>query len=509
MNRAAFLLSRSSPVLRWLLFFAIIFFAVFAGIELRKWFYTASEDYRFPYDIGNAWGQGSRVCFDATLNQHDGLPLRWRSFWSAYLRRYDQVISDSPDGHYSLDYPPARLLIMSLWVKQYRSGVIPFFTDPAGEKLAAPLLWIDTTAEMLGAILAFFIVRQVLTRQSHPWTIWLALLSALLLWFDPTVFVDRVWPQWDSWVLPFFLAAALCALNRLWLLTGICLGVGMLFKGQILCTGAMFVLWPLFQGRWREAVDVIVGALLGLTICVSPWLIRTPLAAVMIVILLIAAGLALRFIPRGWRIPYVGASIVLAAFLSGKIFHGSFGWWWVPFAYSSHHFMELAVGTPNNLAAILEKRWQFQLRDPVFSVGKLHLTMRVLLVCIYSASLIACSFGLARHDLRNDRRVLIALATPWLLMFTFMPQMHERYLYWGAALTALAAGVSLGTMLLHILITLLSCVAMGSWIALGHSPGFTRLLHGMYPDSAWAVILITLIFLYLSLIPSPSSAKMS
>ena len=242
---------------------------------------------------------------------------------------------------------------MSLWVKQYRSGVIPFFTDPAGEKLAAPLLWIDSIAEMLGAVLAFFVVRQVLTRRSHPWANWLALLSALLLWFDPTVFVDRVWPQWDSWLLPFFLAAALCALNRLWLLTGICLGVGMMFKGQILCTGAMFVFWPLFQGRWREAVDVIVGALLGLTLCVSPWLIRTPLAAVLIVILLIAAGLALRLIPRDWRIPYVGASIVLAAFLSGK----------------SSTEVSAGGGSPSLTARITLWNWQWgpQITSPRYS----------------------------------------------------------------------------------------------------------------------------------------------
>jgi hypothetical protein len=85
--------------------------------------------------------------------------------------------------------------------------------------------------------------------------------------------------------------------------------------------------------------------------------------------------------------------------------------------------------------------------------------------------------------------------------------MHERYLYWGAALTALADGVSLGATLLHILITLLACVAMGTWIAADKSPALTRLLDGMYPDSAWAVLLIVLIVLYLSLVPSFKPAK--
>lgn len=509
MNRTGPFISRTAPILRWLLFLAIVALAIFEGINLRKWFYPASADYRFSYDIRNAWDQGSAICMDGVFEQSDGLPLRWKSFLWAYLHRYDHVMTDSPNGQYGLDYPPGRLLIMSLWVKHHRADFFPFFSDPSDEKFAGSLLWIDTVAEMLGAILAFCIVRHVLVRQNQRWAIWLALFSALLIWFDPTVLLDRVWPQWDSWLLPFFLAAALCALNRLWLLAGICLGVGMMFKGQVLCTAALFVMWPLFQGRWRAALDVVIGALLGLTVFISPWLIRTSLATVLLVILLIAAGVSLRFIPRPWWIRFAGASLVVATFLSGSLFHGSFGWWLVPFAYSSHHFMLLAVGTPNNLAAILEKRWHFQLLDPIYTFRKLHatLTMRGLLICIYSVSLISCSFGLARHDLRNDRRVLIALATPWLLMFAFMPQMHERYLYWGAALTALAAGVSLGMTLLHVLITLLACVAMGSWVAVGRSPALTQLLRGMYPDSAWAVILIVLIFLYFSLVPSARVSK--
>ena len=34
----------------------------------------------------------------------------------AYLGRYEAAMKDNPDGKYDLDYPPARLLIMSVWV---------------------------------------------------------------------------------------------------------------------------------------------------------------------------------------------------------------------------------------------------------------------------------------------------------------------------------------------------------------------------------------------------------
>jgi hypothetical protein len=78
-------------------------------------------------------------------------------------------------------------------------------------------------------------------------------------------------------------------------------------------------------------------------LCVCPWLIRTPLAAVSLVLILIVAAVGgIRFVPRQWRVILIGSSLPVAIFLSGLLFHGSFGWWYVPFAYSSHHFLLLA-----------------------------------------------------------------------------------------------------------------------------------------------------------------------
>jgi hypothetical protein len=502
------LIHKIAPIFRILTLVAIALMAIEQGLRLRSWYYSATEDFHYRYDAINAWLQGSYVYFDAALLQHDSKPPRWGPFWKCYLHRYDKVMSQYPSGQYDLDYPPGRLLIMSLWVKTKMPNFVPILSDPAGDRFVRPLLWTDSAAEFLAACFAFLVVRCVLLRQQHPWAVPLALLSAILLWFDPSVLTDRLWPQWDAWCLPFYLLAAFLALKRCWLAAGACIGAGLMFKGQVICTAAVFVLWPLFQGRFRAALEVVIGAFLGLMICVSPFLIRTPLAVISLVLLMVGAGFGARYVSRNWRVNLIAASLAIALFLSGLLFHGSFGWWWVAFAFSSHHFMQLSLGGPTNLATLLARRGHWKLLDVLYANDRWHLsiTMRAALVSLYGLTLTACAFGIARQDRRNDRRVLLALATPWLLFFAFMPQLHERYLYWGGALTALAAGVSLGTTLLHLAISLLSSFTMLAFLLRNGTTPFAHFVQGVCPDSAWAVILITLIFLFLSIAPGPESS---
>lgn len=484
-------------VTRAALFFTVVALAIYCGIKLRLWWYPASEPCRFHGDINNAWDQGSAVYLNAVMMQGDGQPLRWRSFLHAYSARYEQVTSAAPDGQFDLDYPPARLFIMSLWVWHTRPQYVPFFFVAA--KHAGPLLWIDTVAEGLGAILAFLVVQLVLRRAEAPARNWLALLAALLLWFDPSVFGDRVWPQWDAWVLPFYLGAAHLALHRRWLAAGACLGVGMMFKGQVLATMAVFALWPLFQLRWRGVLDVLVGVACSAMTCASPWLVRTIGGWIFAILILIALGFGVYYLPKRWRLTTAAGGVVVVLLVAGLAFGGTFAWWFVSFAYGARHWLRLIVGTPNNLPALLARFWGWRQDDVVFAA----VTLRELLIGIYIVALVACAFGLARADLRNDLRVLVALATPWVLMYALMPQMHERYLYWGAALTALCAGVSLGATLLHVVLTIMSCVAMGTWLTRESQwPEMHSFLRGVYPGSAWVVLLLAAMFLYLSLAPS-------
>ncbi len=100
------------------------------------------------------------------------------------------------------------------------------------------------------------------------------LMAAIFIWFDPALLVDgHVWPQWDGWVLPPFLAAALLASLDWWLAAGLVLGVGAMFKGQVLLGSPVLILWPVLSLRWGAAGRLVVGALLAAGLIVSPWLV--------------------------------------------------------------------------------------------------------------------------------------------------------------------------------------------------------------------------------------------
>jgi len=61
--------------------------------------------------------------------------------------------------------------------------------------------------------------------------------------------------------------------------------------------------------------------------------------------------------------------------------------------------------------------------------------------------------GAARYLQNRDPRALIAIATPWLLMFALLGQMHERYLMWGAVVSTVALGVSIRLSIVHFIIS--------------------------------------------------------
>jgi hypothetical protein len=150
--------------------------------------------------------------------------------------------------------------------------------------------------------------------------------------------------------------------------------------------------------------------------------------------------------------------------------------------------------------------------DVIFNVDwptKMEVTVRQFMLSIYGVALLLCAIGLSHHDAQNDRRLLIALATPWVVMFAFLAQMHDRYLVWGAVLTALAAGVSLGSTLLHLVVTFLACLPIASnLLRFGGGDGqewidpLQRFLGRSFPDAGWATVFVALALLYLSIAPS-------
>ena len=128
---------------------------------------------------------------------------------------------------------------------------------------------------------------------------------------------------------------------------------------------------------------------------------------------------------------------------------------------------------------------------------------------------------------RNDRRMLVALVTPWIMFFVFTVQMQERYLLYGAAAAACCIGDSIGMALLGFLLTIASATMTLNCLLTYHaadraafgenlSQAFPHIfspqsgetilqyLEATHPDIGWGVLVIGMVFLYLSLMPSPN-----
>jgi len=145
-----------------------------------------------------------------------------------------------------------------------------------------------------------------------------------------------------------------------------------------------------------------------------------------------------------------------AAFVIGAFSGGSFAWLKVGFLYGSEHYPYLVISSCYNLPSLLSKvGWS--LKDPFCSVHfgslHLHLTLQWTLRLLYLGVLTISAYGAACQVRDRDPRVLIAITAPWLLMFALLGQMHERYLVWGAVVSAVALGVSLRLSIIHFIIS--------------------------------------------------------
>jgi hypothetical protein len=221
----------------------------------------------------------------------------------------------------------------------------------------------------------------------------------------------------------------------------------------------LFVLWPLWQKRWINALRVLAGLTATSALIVSPWLLRTPgawiaFAAVASISLL----LGLRY-----KVPYKDAWLAgilgCAAFVIGAFAGGSFAWFEIGFLYGTKHYPYLFISSCYNLASLLAAAG-WSLKDDLLSVHlgpvHVHLTLQWALRLLFLSTVALCACGAARHVRNRDPRVLIAITAPWLLMFALLGQMHERYLVWGAVVSAVALGVSVRLSIIHFIISVAS-----------------------------------------------------
>src|SRR6266498_1243514 len=440
-----------------------------AGIQLRRWIGDTTRHVRYQHDIVNGFYWGSEVLKQAhRLSPDEASANSWQGFCRGYLALYDRVKHKAYEKDYHLDYPPLRLLVMAIWAKQVRDGFPG--VDDGHPKLVNPLLKINFVCELLSAVAIFLLVRLCVRRSSlgarssllHRFSqeqraSIFGLAAASVAWLEPSMILDaHGWPQWDVWILPFYLFAALAALKNRWFLCGCLLAAGAMFKGQLLFVTPFFVLWPLWQKRWNRALRVLAGFAATAALIASPWLLRTPGAWIALVAVTGFSSLFLLRRKGRYRSAWISGIAGCAAFVIGAFAGGSFAWLQVGFLYGSEHYPYLVISSCYNLPSLLSKLG-WSLKDPFCSVdiGSLHLylTLQWTLRLLYLGVLTICAYGAARQIRDRNPRVLIAVTAPWLLMFALLGQMHERYLVWGAVVSAVALGVSLRLSIIHFIIS--------------------------------------------------------
>ena len=470
--RLRILSTRAGHFIRPILVAILIATIFLAGIQLRRWIGDTTRHVRYQHDIVNGFYWGSEVLKQARrLSPDEAAANSWPGFCRGYLALYDRVKHKAYEKDYGLDYPPLRLLVMAIWAKQVRNGFPG--VDDGHPKLVNPLLKINFVCELLSAVAIFLLVRLCVRRSSptgrpsplHGFSQQqrssiCGLAAASVAWLEPSMILDgHGWPQWDVWILPFYLFAALAALKNRWFCCGCLLAAGAMLKGQLLFVAPFFVLWPLWQKRWIAALRSLAGFVATTALIVSPWLLRTPAAWIAVSAVTVISSL---FVLR-YKLPHGAASLAgiigCAVFVIGAFAGGSFAWLSIGFIYGTEHYPYLFISSCYNLPSLLSKvGWS--LKDSFLSAHfgslHLHLTLQWTLRLLYVCGLALCAHGLARNLRDRDPRVLIAIAAPWLLMFALLGQMHERYLMWGAVVSAVALGVSVRLSIIHFVISIAS-----------------------------------------------------
>ncbi len=462
----------ASQIVRRMLVALLVATIFLGGIHLRRWIGDTTRHVRYQHDIVNGFYWGSEVVKQARrLSPDEATANSWTGFCRGYFALYDRVKHNAYEHDYGLDYPPLRLLVMAIWAKQVRNSFPG--VDDGHPKLVNPLLKINLLCELLSAVAIFFMVRWCVQRSS--WTTQPAMLqrfpqqhrasicglaAAAVAWLEPSMILDaHGWPQWDVWILPFYLFAALAALKNRWFCCGCLLAIGAMLKGQLLFVAPLFVLWPLWQKQWTSALRVLAGIVATTALIVSPWLLRTPAAWIAVAAV---SGIGLLFFLRfklphrsAWLAGIIGCAVLVIGAFAG----GSFAWLQLGFIYGTEHYPYLFISSCYNLPSLLAKvGWS--LKDSFLSAHfgsvHLHVTLQWTLRLLYLGGLALCARGLGRHLRDHDARALIAIAAPWLLMFALLGQMHERYLMWGAVVSAVALGVSVRLSIIHFIISIAS-----------------------------------------------------
>jgi hypothetical protein len=266
--------------------------------------------------------------------------------------------------------------------------------------------------------------------------------------------------------------------------------------------------WP---RRSKTNLIWVAMLLLWLRFMPDPWISPEHTPMLKYVLLLGVLTLAGAFHLTGKARPaLVLLTMAGAIWLAALRFDGSFAWLTVGFP--TDRYRTLAMGPTDNLPAILQHVYRWDVSDVVFGI-ELRLILQ-LLACVLIG---VCAIGLARFA-NTDRSFLAGTVAPWVVMFTFMPQMHERYLLWGSAMSSglivfgirgllLWFGIGLVSFGLHLhqMINVTGgpkdyLVIKGIIPSLDVSDrALFRMFEGMHPHVGWGLIVISTVMLVMAM----------
>lgn len=339
--------------------------------------------------------------------------------------------------------------------------------------------------------------------------------AALLFWLNPALLLNgHGWAGAEVWPVPFVVFATLACSTERWLAGGLLIGLASLLNGRVMLAAPVFLLWPLCMNAPRAALRVCIGFAAAVAVSAAPmlvgsggiwvagvmlvpaivrrkWFNRGPLASIAVtapiafvltvwpvmltanrtlaavaVVVLLALGLI--FIGRRLGAPWLATEIALAGacamFLCPVLFGGSLTWAQGRLGAGS----ELMTAGAKNLAALLEGTFGVRAPDGLYAIDLpalsiYHvLTVKQLLISLYGAGLLVAGWRAAVHSDNRDASTLVALGMPWVLMFVLLPGMGERDLVWGACLGAAWVAAGTGMTLVHLLISGLAFLMIGS-----------------------------------------------
>ena len=248
---------------------------------------------------------------------------------------------------------------------------------------------------------------------------------------------------------------------------------------------------------------------------------------------------------RPSRLPLFLAALVSIALLLGmRVFDASSAWWQCGFVFGSSRWHWIASSLTDNLPGLMFERfgWSKNPDDVAFTLdaiaGKwprllanyhwwpaaaMDITAKELFNTLFMIILLVVAAGISRTAARNDRRMLVAFTTPWLVFFIFPVEIHGRYSLYPAAISALCIGESVGMALIGLFLMLASTVmildallqggninAFGALLSHRYPSLFAaqsgetlyHIVNSTHPDLAWALFLAGGIFLYLTFVPT-------